>query len=167
MAFWSVPTFAQDFVTASDRVTTHVNIRATASEDTAPIGQLPVGEGLPLIRSVPRWHEVQLAGGQSGFVSKAFTTISRALAPRDEDELPIHFLNIGTGSCAIVECPGMGAPPMIVDCGSLGRTEVDLDAQQTRTYLRNILAQHQAAPNVWSATRTRITTINSRPSSMT
>ena len=37
---------------------------------------------------------------------------------------------------------------MIVDCGSLGRTEVDLDAQQTRTYLRTILAQHQAAPNV-------------------
>ena len=37
---------------------------------------------------------------------------------------------------------------MIVDCESTGATAVDMDGQQVRTYIRNILQQHTAAPNV-------------------
>ena len=140
--------YAQDLVTPSDRVATHVNIRSSAAENATEIGHLNIGEALPHVRSVPRWYEVQLPGGQTGFVSKAWTTVSRALAPRQQDELRMHFLNIGTGTCTVLECPGSNAAPMIVDCGSLGATAVDMDRQQTRTYIRNILAQHQAAPNV-------------------
>jgi hypothetical protein len=64
------PAFAKDLVTPSDRVTTHVNIRSAADETAPEIDQLAIGEGLPLVRSVPRWYEVQLAGGSTGFVSK-------------------------------------------------------------------------------------------------
>ena len=147
LALWGSAS-AQDLVTPADRVSTHVNIRAAANENAAQIDQLGVGEALPLVRSVPRWYEVQLPGGQTGFVTKAWTTVSRALVPRQQDELRIHFLNIGAGTCTVVECPGPNAPPMIVDCGSTGATAVDMDAQQTRTYVRNVLSQHQAAPNV-------------------
>jgi competence protein ComEC len=142
------PAAAQDLVTPADRVTTHVNIRSTANEEAAAIGQLQIGEALPLVSSVPRWYEVQLAGGQTGFVSKSWTRVSRGLAPREQDELRIHFLNIGAGSCAIVECPGSNAPPMIVDCGSTGATSNDLDTQSTRDYIQTILGQHTIASNV-------------------
>jgi competence protein ComEC len=147
VALLALPVAAQDLVTPSDRVQTHVNIRSAPSGDAAEIGHLEIGEGLPLVQSVPRWYEVQLPEG-TGFVSKAWTTISQALAPRQLDELRIHFLNIGTGSCAIVECPGSNAPPLIVDCGSTGASEEDLDASETRAYIRNILSQHSEAPNV-------------------
>jgi competence protein ComEC len=139
---------AQDLVTPSDRVNTHVNIRATANVNAPEIEQLEIGEALPLVSGIPRWYEVQLTSGQTGFVSKAWTAVSRALVPRQQDELRIHFLNIGAGTCTVVECPGADAPPMIVDCGSTGATTVDMNAQQTRTYVRDVLSQHQVAPNV-------------------
>ncbi len=109
---------------------------------------LSIGQALPLVRTLPRWYEVQLPGGVTGFVSKSWATVLRGLAPHQPDELRTHFLNIGAGSCAVVECPGSNARPMIVDCGSTGATAVDMDGQQVRTYIRNVLQQHTAAPNV-------------------
>ena len=43
-----------------------------------------------------------------------WTKVTPALAPKAEDELRIHHLNFGTGSCGVVQCPGANAPPMIV-----------------------------------------------------
>jgi competence protein ComEC len=139
---------AQDLVTPSDRVTSHVNLRAEPNENAAELGELDIGEALPLVGSVPRWYEVRLPGGGTAFVSKAWTTISQALAPRRQDELRIHFLNIGAGACTVVECPGANASPMVVDCGSTGATDVDMTRDEAGTYVRNVLSQHQAAPNV-------------------
>jgi competence protein ComEC len=142
------PAAAQDLVTPSDRVTSHVNVRSAPSISASEIDQLQVGKSAQLLGDVPRWYEIQLSDGRRGFISKAWTTVSLALAPRQGDELRIHFLNIGTGTCTVVECPGAGAPPMIVDCGSTGGTANELNAQETRDYIRNILAQHQTTPNV-------------------
>ena len=142
------PASAQDMVTPSDRVTSHVNLRAAPAESTAKLGELNVAEALPLVGSVPRWYEVRLPGGSTAFVSKAWTTVSQGLAPRRQEELRIHFLSIGAGTCTVVECPGAEASPMIVDCGSTGATESDLSRDEAGTYVRNVLSQHQAAPNV-------------------
>jgi competence protein ComEC len=139
---------AQDLVTPSDRVTTHVNVRAEPRENAAEVGELDIAESLPLVGSVPRWYEVRLPSGQTAFVSKAWTTVSQALAPRQQDEIRVHFLNVGAGTCTIVECPGPNASPMIVDCGSTGATDDDLSGDEVVTYVRGILAQHQSAPNV-------------------
>lgn len=139
---------AQDLVTPSDRVATHVNLRAEPNENGAKLGELDIAEALPLVGSVPRWYEVRLPSGGTAFVSKAWTTISQALAPRRQDELRLHFLNIGAGTCTVVECPGANASPMVVDCGSTGATDVDMSRDEAGTYVRNVLSQHQAAPNV-------------------
>lgn len=139
---------AQDLVTPSDRVVTHVNIRAGASGDAERIGQLDIGEALPLVASVPHWYQVRLPDGRTGFVSKAWTTTFVGLAPRREDELRVHFLNIGAGTCTVVECPGPNAAPMIVDCGSSGRSPEDMTPDETRDYIRDILEAHEAAPRV-------------------
>jgi competence protein ComEC len=143
-----VPVSAQDLVTPSDRVTTRVNIRAQPAASAAPLGRLEIGEGLPLVSSDPYWYEVRLADGRSGFVSKAWSTISLALAARQENELRIHFLNIGAGSCTVVECPGAGSAPMIVDCGASGAAEGDMTRDDARAYVRDVLAAHQGQPHV-------------------
>jgi competence protein ComEC len=97
---------------------------------------------------VPRWHEVRLPDGTTGFVSKAWTRVTHAVAARAEDELRIHFLNVGTGSCTIVECPGANAPAMIVDRGSLGRSEEDMTEADVAGCVQNLLAASSAGPNV-------------------
>ena len=40
-----------------------------------------------------------------------------ALPPRMEDEMRIHFYNVGAGTCTLIECPGPDASPIVVDCG--------------------------------------------------
>jgi competence protein ComEC len=139
---------AQDRVIPSSRVTSFVNIREAPDGDSNEKGRLAVGESLPFVSSVPQWYEVRLADGTSGFVSRAWTTVTGALAARQQDELRIHYLNIGAGSCAVVECPGPDAPPMIVDCGSSGGTASDLTRDQTTTYIQTILAQNSTSFNV-------------------
>ena len=66
-------------VIPSDRVVTFVHVRSAADSAIASKGQLRIRESLPLVRSVPRWYEVQLPDGSSGFVSKAWTTITHPL----------------------------------------------------------------------------------------
>jgi competence protein ComEC len=136
----------QETVVPSDRVTTFVHIRSAPRASSTERGRLQIGDSLPLIQSVPRWYEVRLPDGTTGFVGKAWTTVTHPLTARAENELRIHFLNIGTGTCTVVECPGPSAPPMIVDCGSLGRSDDDLTSDETRTYVQTILAGRQ--PNV-------------------
>src|SRR5918994_2953547 len=94
----------EETVVPSDRVTTFVHIRSAPSASSDERGRLEIGESLPLVQSVPRWYEVRLPDGSTGFVSKAWTTVTHPLTARAEDELRIHFLNIGTGTCTVVEC---------------------------------------------------------------
>jgi hypothetical protein len=62
----AVPAFARDAVVPADRVTSFVNIRSAPSTDAMEVGRLNVGESARLIRSIPRWHEIQLADGTRG-----------------------------------------------------------------------------------------------------
>jgi competence protein ComEC len=145
---WAMPGSAQDRVVPSNRVTHFVHVRAAPTTASDSVRQLLVGSSLPLVGSVPLWYEVELPDGTSAFVSKAWTTVVRALAARQQDEMRLHFLNVGAGTCTIVECPGPDAPPLIVDCGSSGGTEHGLTREQTAAYVHKVLSQHATAPNV-------------------
>lgn len=137
-----------DLVVPTDRVRNHVKIFEAPQGSSDVIGRLNVGGSIEFVDNVPKWREVRLQGGQSGFVSKSWTRVIRELQEREEDELRIHYLNVGAGTCTIVECPGPDGPPMIIDCGSLGGTPADLDSDGARNYLQNILGKHQASPNL-------------------
>ncbi len=140
--------FAQ-VVVPSERVRVSVTVREQPDADSPRIGRLRVDESAEFLRSVPRWHEVRLADGRQGFVSKSWTRVVQGgLSPRQEDELRIHYLNVGAGSCTLVECPGPNTPPMIIDCGSTGPTTNDMDRDSARTYIHNILDDHDRAPNL-------------------
>lgn len=148
-----------DQVVPTGRVSTSVTVRAEQSSRSAAISSLSPGESLEWLRNVGRWREVRISSTETGFVSRSFTRrISDAPKPPDgplsaraEDELRIHFLPVGAGSCTVVECPGEGTPPMIIDCGSFGpstRGPGDLDEAAAATKVKAILADHSVDPNV-------------------
>ncbi len=150
-AFVQYPAFAQDVVVPSDRVTSFVHIRAQPTSASVPRGQLRPGESLPFVRNVPRWREVTLSDGTTGFVSKSWTQVVVAPAVTDTANLlRIHYLSIGSGTCTVVECPGPNAPPMFIDCGATDGSQRDMahDLDETRTIVQGILTRHTAAPNV-------------------
>ena len=70
------------------------------------------------------------------------------LAPRAQDELRIHYMNVGAGTCTVVECPGLDAPPMIIDCGSIGASSQDMTKDQAGKYIAKVLEPHSARPNL-------------------
>ncbi|MCG8468960.1 MAG: hypothetical protein MJB57_12275 [Gemmatimonadetes bacterium] len=139
-------------VVPSERVRSSVSVYQASDSDSERVGRIRVGESAAHIRSVPRWHEIRLDNGVDGFVSKSWTRVvpesATGLALRNQDELRVHYLNVGAGTCTIVECPGPDAPPMIIDCGSLEPTSVDMDREDTRDYVRDVLAAHDEAPNL-------------------
>lgn len=96
-AFVQSPASAQDVVVPADRVTSFVHIRAQPTSASISRGQLRPGGSLPFIRNVPRWREVTLADGTTGFVSKSWTSVVAApVAPTAANLLRIHFLSIGS-----------------------------------------------------------------------
>lgn len=138
----------EERVVPSERVTTFVFIRAQPTASSAERGRLEIGQSLPLVGSVPRWYQVRFPDGTTGFVSKSWTRVTHGLRARQEDELRIHFLQVGSGSCTVVECPGSDAPPMIVDCGTIHRRDDDLTNAEVSSYVGDVLAQHDVPPNV-------------------
>jgi beta-lactamase superfamily II metal-dependent hydrolase len=53
------------------------------------------------------------------------------------DTLRVHLLNVGTGSCQIVECPGSD-DVLVVDCGSMDGGASDLNRAAIAGYLESI-----------------------------
>ena len=138
-----------DRVVPTERVRSRAVVREQPTSQSADIGSLRPGESLEFVRNVPRWREVRLSATQTGFVTKSYTrVVSEGLRARQQGDLRIHFLNIGAGTCTVVECPGANAPPMVIDCGSLGGSDSDMDRAQAATYVQNVLNAHTAAPNV-------------------
>ncbi len=141
---------AQDRVVPSERVRNFVYIRENASSESSEIGRLKPNESVEFVRNVPRWREVRLPDDRTGFVSKSWTRVISAGAAAIADQLSIHFLSIGAGTCTVIECPGANAPPMLVDCGSTGgsRRSMAHNKSETKSEVQSILARHQPAPNV-------------------
>jgi len=69
---------AAEVVVPIDKVENSVNIRLSADSATEIVGKLKQGESLPLVKSVPGWHEVEIAGGATGFVSADWSIVLEA-----------------------------------------------------------------------------------------
>lgn len=150
-----VDSFAQEsvMVVPSERITTRLRVRADWKDSSQIIGYILPGDSAELIEDLPRWRKVRLSDGNIGFVSKSYSdTVRRgALAARQTNELRIHYLPIGAGTCTLVECPGATAHPMVVDCGSFSdgfRSASDMDLETVKAYFKDILSKHTASPNV-------------------
>jgi len=66
---------AAEVVVPIDSVENHVNIRMSADSTSEVVGRLNQGEFLPLVASVGEWHEVEITGGATGFISADWTVV--------------------------------------------------------------------------------------------
>ena len=117
-------------MTPSDRVVNGVNVRERATSSSPAIHLLRPGDVVDYVATEGRWYEIRLEDGRLGFVSTSWTDRHRAeaappLTAREQDELRVHYLDVGNGTCTVIECPGTNAPPMVVDCGSVGGRGAD------------------------------------------
>jgi glyoxylase-like metal-dependent hydrolase (beta-lactamase superfamily II) len=78
---WTCAARAAPTVQVSERVQNVVVVRATPSTEAPAIGTLRPGESVALQGDVPRWYEVRLGNGRTGFVSKSWTVVSDAPSP--------------------------------------------------------------------------------------
>lgn len=62
---------------------------------------------------------------------------SKGFVEKAVDDLRISFLNVGSGACQLVQCPG-DETSILVDCGSSGgRSHEDMTFEQAADYLRD------------------------------
>ncbi len=64
-----------DIVVPAERVQVSVNIRLDPDTNSDVVGKLAKGESLPHVASVDGWHEVQLEGDATGFVSADWSRV--------------------------------------------------------------------------------------------
>ena len=64
-----------EVVVPIDSVENHVNIRMIADAKSEIVGHLQQGDYVPLVNSIPEWHEVEIAGGATGFISADWTNV--------------------------------------------------------------------------------------------
>ncbi|MDJ0792645.1 MAG: tail fiber domain-containing protein [Woeseiaceae bacterium] len=70
-----------DVVVPADRVEDSVNIRLDPDTSSDVVGKLAKGTSLPHVGSVDGWHEVQLEGGATGFVSADWSKVESDSVP--------------------------------------------------------------------------------------
>ncbi|MGB5468974.1 MAG: SH3 domain-containing protein [Woeseiaceae bacterium] len=58
-----------DVVVPIDKVESSVNVRSAPDAGSDIVGRLKQGDSLPLVGTEPGWHEVQLEGDRTGFIS--------------------------------------------------------------------------------------------------
>lgn len=74
-----------EVVVPIDSVLNHVNIRMSADAKSDVVGKLKQGDSLVLVQSETDWHEVEIAGGATGFISADWTRIVNDAAESDQD----------------------------------------------------------------------------------
>ena len=75
---------AADFVVPIDKVENNVNIRLAPDSSSDVVGKLDQGSSIELVSSADGWHEVQLEGDATGYISADWTRVVAAEAPVEE-----------------------------------------------------------------------------------
>lgn len=70
-----------EFVVPIGSVEEYVNIRMIPDNKSEIVGRLYQGDSAPVIKSLPEWHEVEIAGGATGYISAEWTIILDELPP--------------------------------------------------------------------------------------
>ena len=72
-----------EFVVPIESVEEHVNIRMVPDAKSEIVGRLFQGDSATLVQSIPEWHEVEIAGGATGYISAEWTVVL------DEEPAPV------------------------------------------------------------------------------
>ncbi len=66
---------------------------------------------------------------------------ARQLSPRGINELRVHTLPVGAGSCHLLECPGPGNELLLYDCGSTEANRARFDLEAVQQYIGAIAGE--------------------------
>lgn len=140
----SSPICALDLLIPSDRVVNRLNVRVSPTTQSATIAKLGPGQSAQYIESVPSWHQIRLNDGRVGFVSKQYSRVIIGNGGKAQDDLKIHFISIGAGTCTLVECPGENTTPLMIDCGShwVKDSHQRLTPEEVKNYITPILHKY-------------------------
>jgi Bacterial SH3 domain/Chaperone of endosialidase len=64
-----------DIVVPADRVENSVNVRLSPDASSEIVGKLDKGASAELVESIDGWHEIQLEGGATGFISADWSQV--------------------------------------------------------------------------------------------
>lgn len=85
---WSLPLLcAAEVVVPIDSVENHVNIRLSPDAKSEIVGRLFQGDSAPVVQSTPEWHEIEIAGGATGFISADWTNVLDEMPPPVSEEI--------------------------------------------------------------------------------
>ena len=98
----------------------------------------------PIVRVDEVAEIVEAMGGNWALLGTAGDNVVSA---KPADEIRVHSLNVGSGSCHIIECPGNSAP-ILYDCGRTSRSFPDMTDEEVVNYAASIFNQYDAAPIV-------------------
>ncbi len=71
-----LPLFSSaEVVVPIDSVEDNVNVRMLPDSKSEIVGRLEQGDSLPLVESIPGWHEVEIVGGATGYISADWTNV--------------------------------------------------------------------------------------------
>jgi len=92
-------------VTPSDRVRRNVVVREMPSASSGRLGSLAPGDRAELAGEVPGWYQIRLSGGQTGYVSKAWTVVIGPVGPTAgaQHSYKVHVIDVGTGLAVFIE----------------------------------------------------------------
>jgi hypothetical protein len=91
-----------DFVVPIDKVENSINIRLSPDAATDIVGKLKQGESIELVASTDGWHEVQLEGDATGYVSADWSRIVTAEELAEKNAVAVSELE-GVAEQAAVE----------------------------------------------------------------
>lgn len=66
---------AAEFVVPIGSVEEYVNIRMVPDAKSEIVGKLFQGDSARLVQTIPEWHEVEIAGGATGYISTEWTIV--------------------------------------------------------------------------------------------
>ena len=66
---------AAEVVVPIESVENSVNIRLSPDAKSEIVGRLKQGDWVNLVASTPGWHEVEITGGATGFISADWTNV--------------------------------------------------------------------------------------------
>ena len=94
---------AAEVVVPIESVEEHVNIRMVPDSKSEIVGRLYQGDSAMLVQSNPEWHEVEIAGGATGYISAEWTIVLDETPAPVVEEAPQQVLAAVKDSTATIE----------------------------------------------------------------
>ena len=95
-----------------DSVENHVNVRMFPDPKSEIVGRLEQGDSAPLVRSEPDWHEIEIVGGSTGFISADWT---RVLDEEPAPAVEVEPLEVSLEEPAETAAAEAAADPLVVN----------------------------------------------------